>query len=107
MERANSGARGTLHYVAAFYLYDDAFCLAGIVVDEDERAIDAFVRAFLAFVATRRTAERAGFDKRERPPLELVAVFAGKLAGTVEVFGLADDAVCRERRPPATPVPPA
>ena len=37
------------------------------------------------------TAERLGAYQRKRPPLELVAVVVGKLAGGADVFRLADD----------------
>ena len=73
-----------------------------VYIGKHHRAVDAVVRAFFAFFTACRTSEREALIKRERPPLELVAVFAGKLAGTVEVFGIADDAVL-ERRQPACP----
>src|SRR5438552_2053648 len=54
-----------------------------VYIGKHHRAVDAVVRAFFAFFTACRTSEREALIKRERPPLELVAVFGGELAGTV------------------------
>ena len=86
--------------VAAFDGDDDALGFICVVVDEGDRAVDAFVGAFLSGFIFIVAAERAGFDEGECPPLELVAVLGGELARSVEVFGLADDAVLRNADAP-------
>ena len=56
-------------------------------------AVHAQVLAFLALPAARLAAQRPGADQGERPPLELVAVVVGELAGRGQVFWLADHGV--------------
>ena len=77
--------------VAALDLHDDLFGLAGVIVQEGDDAIDPFVAPLFAGLAVVLTAERLGAHQRERPPLELVAIIVGKLAGGADVFRLADD----------------
>lgn len=63
------------------------------VVNEGDDAVDAAVGAFFALSGGWFAANGLGFDEGERPPLELVAVILGKLAGGCEVEGFADDIV--------------
>jgi hypothetical protein len=78
---------------AAFDLDDDALGLVGLVVEEEDLAVDAAVGALLALLGVGGPTERAGGNERACPPLELETVFACQFARRFVVDRLADDVV--------------
>src|SRR5581483_7367033 len=73
-----------------FDLYQHAFGFACVVVNKGDNSIYAFVAALLAGLAAFLASNWFGFDERQGPPLELVAVVLGQLFGGSVVGWLTD-----------------
>ncbi len=76
--------------MTGFHLHQHSFCLAVGVVYEGDHAVYAFVAALFAGFAAFLAAKWFGLDKRQGPPLELIAVILGKLLCCAYVLWLAD-----------------
>src|SRR5260370_38986311 len=74
--------------MAGFHLHQYPLCLACIVIYKGDHPIYAFIAPFLTLSASLLSSKWPGAYKRKGPPLELITVSLGKLAGRAYVFRL-------------------
>src|SRR5579872_2624814 len=77
--------------MARFHLHQRPLSLARLIVDEGNHAVDALVATLFPRATALLPTQRFGFDQRQRPPLELVAIIASQLPGRAAIFRLAHD----------------
>ena len=78
-------------YFATFYLDKDIFDGFLFVADESNCSINTFVLALLSYLTF--TVKRLCSHQRERPLLELISIFAGKLTGRTNIGWFTSDPI--------------
>lgn len=97
LDRAAQVSDELAAHFAGFYLHQGGLELVLGAVEEGNQAIHAMIFALFAGSGAGFPAVGTGADQRERPPLELVAVVAGEVAGGGQIDRLTDDKIIAAR----------